>query len=167
MKGIGPILSNHQSIIQPRFVERQVDPSEMKVIPGADFSAVTRNLNAADGKSTKDVLSQYDLHNINKNDFDSLITILRDRKEISEQTSADLFAVSLTQFEDSPNTAKKDVIAAVESQANTYWNSSDYNPKEQVSAMISDNYKRSINALNSIQSAKETGADSVSINVSV
>lgn len=163
MNGIGSVLGS----FQPRVLERTVAPSEFSSIPGADYSKVNQNIDASAGISTNEVLAKYDLHNIDQNDLESLVTILHERHEISDETAASLMANSMSVYEGDPNNLKKDFIAALEDRAKAFFSGKDYNPSDEINGLISGNLKRVINEAKSIDYARQTGVDKLSINLNV
>lgn len=163
MNGIGSVLGN----FQPRIIERNVASSEVSSIPAADYSKINKNVTASEGINTKDVLAKYDLHNIDQNDLESLVTILHSRNEISDETAASLMANSMSVYEGGPNNVKKDFISALEDRASTFFNGKDYNPNDKIDSLISDNIKRVIKEAKSIDYARQTGAEQITIDINV
>lgn len=76
-------------------------------------------------------------------------------------------ASSMSVYEGGPNNVKKDFIAALEERTNAFFNGKDYNSSDEIDGEISGNLKRVINEVKSIDYARQTGGNTVSIDLNI
>jgi len=148
--------------LRPQFAsERTVTamaPENPDGVEGVDPGVLQQHLKAAEGLSTKEVLAQYDLRNINREDLTSLTTILHDRNEISDLQFNTLFAEGGLAFPDS-NTEKGDFLGFLENKMQNM--ESTGNARQD--GWIRDAITKAVTTAQSIDRAKSTDADHVVI----
>lgn len=154
------ILSN----IRPTFVQRNAGerPGEVKIVQGADVRQLQNNLESAKGMDVKDILQKYDLRDITKTEMFSFVSILSQKKAVSDETINRLFEHTTLAFEDQPDGQKTDFLAFLDGMASKVFSGPD---------PISENGKNILNTViaeaNSIDFARKTGADRITIDLKI
>ena len=153
------VLSNfHLKIGQTSSVTTTAPTPHMT--PGVDVGIVDKNITSADNMSVRDVLQAYDLRNIDRNSMFSFIHILQDKKAISDETASSLTAFSLTVFGDEASNVKKDFSASVQAHADKA-----FSGPEQLDGMVADNLKHILSTIHSIDFARQSGAEAITVDV--
>lgn len=157
---IDSILAN----FRPNVIQRTAGdrPGEIKVIPGPDLRQLQDNVSDAKEMSTKEVLQKYDLRSINKTEMYSLVSILREKRAISEETADSLSGHALLAFEDEPDDKKMDFVVFLEGLANQVFNGPDPVGERETKIL-----KMAITEARSIEFARSTGAEQITIDVNV
>lgn len=155
---IDSVLSN----FHPNVVQRTVNPDTVKIVSGPDIREFQSNVSEAQSMNVKDVLQKYDLKDINKTEMHSLVSILRDKKAISEETADSLLGHTLLAFEDAPDDKKIDFVGFLEGLADKVFNGPDKVGEQETRIL-----KTAIAEAKSIDFARATGAERITIDVTV
>jgi len=125
---------------------------------GEDFDSVgvQKRIDESKTQGTKDILSQYDLRNISREDIMSLTTVLHDRNEISNSSFNILFTEGALASPDS-SSEKFDFLGFLEQKMENLPTTGD----SRQDGMIKKVIMQAGSALQSIDKAKSNGADHV------